>query len=164
MPLCKKQICYYCSGNVKDSIYTNSCCCLRRKIKYIFYHDLFTYINPTEGEKEIFSFETQFMLFMIPVFGYLIFIARIQYAFFLELNMKNKINQEGESYSYEKNYEKKNKLSTILILMFALYIVLLIPFFILYTDIIIFVLLISLPFKFIPIKLLLGIAFGTFMF
>ena len=104
------------------------------------------------------------MLFMIPVFGYLIFIARIQYAFFLELNMKNKINQEGESYSYEKNYEKKNKLSTILILMFALYIVLLIPFFILYTDIIIFVLLISLPFKFIPIKLLLGIAFGTFMF
>ena len=162
-PLCQKQICYYCFRNGRVELNTNNCCCLRRKIKYIFFHDLFVYINPNEDEEYIFDFKCQLLFFMIPAFGFIIFISRMQYAFFLGLNIKKReMNHDLDS--YEDYYSKKNKLSIIIYLMFALFIVLIIPFFILNIYVIIFVPLISLPFKLIPLKLLLGFTFGTFMY
>ena len=48
---------------------------------------LFVYINPTEDEEYIFDFKCQLLFFMIPAFGFIIFISRMQYAFFLGLNI-----------------------------------------------------------------------------
>ena len=160
-PLCSKPICYYCSRFISDVYYENGSCCLKRKIKYIFNHDIHTYINQTDRQKELYPYQKFLKIFLIPFLSFLYFIARIHISFFYKLTMKNsQLDDNGYLAIYKNNLLYKNFFITLDIISSAF---LTIPFIIINIYIIIIVLLISFPFKLIPLKYFLGIIYGTFI-
>ena len=157
-PLCKKPICYYCSRYYFEDLYEYASCCLTRKIKYIFLKDTVIYIN--QNDQRINDlYQKYFIIFFIPVVGFIYFIARIETSFFYKLAMKNDLNVNGNLCVYKNHLDQKNKVITINIIFSF---ILIIPFFLINIYSILFFSLISAPFKFKPLKYIIGIIFGTF--
>ena len=48
-PICKKQVCFYCSNFIyeNDNDIHKGNCCLKRRLKYLFIYDGYIYINHT---------------------------------------------------------------------------------------------------------------------
>lgn len=160
-PICQNRICYYCSRYGRDIFFENASCCLKRKIKYIFIRDKYFFLNQNINvESRRILFKQYFIIFLIPIAGFLLFIARIQTSFFYKLLMKNTIlRDDGILPSYKNHLNKKDLVITINIIFSC---ILAIPFLIINIYTILLVLLISVPFKLIPLKIILGIAFGRF--
>ena len=156
-PKCNVEICYYCSRNLKDKYYNeNGTCCLRRKIKCMFNQECYRYINPINQEDDIHSFKTAFTLFIIPVISLLTIIAQIQGILYYKLYIKNGKNKQIVMY-----YEHLKYYSLVELINMGLGIILVIPLFIIHIYFILFILLISLPFNFIPLKYILGLHYAT---
>ena len=155
-PQCGKQICYFCFRNEKDVFEENGTCCLQRRIKCMFNQECYRYIKPIYKEKYIYSFKEAFISFIIPVIHLFTLIAQIQNIFYYNLIVRDiEKAKEGKRYYNSKVY------NYILIINIGIAIILVIPLFFIHIYFIIFILLISLPFKFIPLKYLLGILFAT---
>ena len=71
-PICKKQICFYCSKFIyeKDGDIEKGTCCLKRRLKYLFFYDGYIYINHTT-QKYINNFYRALMYFILPIISFI---------------------------------------------------------------------------------------------
>ena len=158
-PKCHKNICYYCSRDLPDYYNENGTCCLKRKIKCMFNQDCYRYINPINTESGIIPIKKAFLSFIIPVVNLLTIITQIQGILYYKLIPKKVIFEDSQIKRY---YEQSQLYDYIVTVNIGIAFILVIPLFIIHIYYIIFMLLISLPFKFIPLKYLLGIHYATF--
>ena len=153
-PKCHQDICFYCSRHEEDDFHENGTCCLQRKIKCMFNQDCYRYINPIHNEINIYLFKQAFISFIIPVIHLFTLIAQIQGILYYKLILKN-----GKKHlRYYQNLEIYNYIELI---NMGIRLILVIPLFVVHIYFIIFILLISIPFKLIPLKYLLGMHFAT---
>ena len=159
-PICNNPICNYCYRNCVDSYYERASCCIKRKIKYIFYRDSVFYINYLNEERIYKIYKKFCIIFFIPIISFLYFVARIQTSFFYKMPVKKfQINTYGIiNYANYLNYKY-----LFLFINIGTFLVMIIPFFILHIYFILFVIIISAPFKSIPLKSIIGILYGRFV-
>jgi len=138
-PICNKYICYFCSFNVNHEY--DLCCTKNGIFKAIFYN------GPKSIKKPL---EKTNLFMIIPGLNILIMVMSFFAFFYLGLiKEKSKINNNDETYiDISKN--KKYILNTILIISIGL--LLSITYLIIYNYLIILLLIISIPFKFAPLK------------
>ena len=164
-PKCQNPICYHCQRYNNDG-YGNGLCCLRRKIYCLFFQDGLRLIDPINPEHDYKpEFRKCIFFFLIPGANLLFFIATIHIQFFYKLSIKN--YDLTENNGYIENYENRFKdnytiLQTLVVFDIGLSALLTFPFLIINIYFIIFMIIISLPFKLIPMKYYMGIAYGTF--
>lgn len=155
-PKCNNKICFYCSRYMPDYYNENGTCCLRRKIKCIIYQDCYRYIKPISKEEYINTYMEAFISFIVPFISLLTYIEHIQDILCYKLIIKNRNNGKIERY-----YQHLKYYSFIEFINISFALLLIIPLFIIHTYFILFMLLISIPFKYIPLKYLLGIHYAT---
>ena len=162
-PSCKRPICYYCHRYGRDS-YGNGTCCLRRKLYCFFFQDGLRLINPIDPENDYKpKLRKLLFYFFIPGLNLLLFMAEIHVALFYKLSLKN---DEDSGSGYLSNYEEHFKRNYIILQIIvgidiAFSVVLTFSFILLNIYFIIFLTIISLPFKLYPMKYYMGIAYGT---
>ena len=160
-PSCKRPICYYCHRYGRDS-YGNGTCCLRRKIYCFFFQDGLRLINPIGAENDYKpKLKKSLFYFLIPGVNLLFFMAEMHIALFYKLAVKN-----NEGSEYLSNYEDHIKRNYIILQItvgidIAFSVVLTFSYILLNIYFIIFLTIISLPFKLYPMKYYMGIAYGT---
>lgn len=168
-PICNKSICYYCQRYV-NKLQLYRYCCLKRMLKLIFLHSGLMFINKNEyinlynqrqsnqndNDADInFNKDLKMIIFLlIPGFNLIFFIGLIQHSFLGVLSIKYNNNEE-KFYTYEELYKNHIDLVEIINILsvFTLGITLLI------IDIyfILLILLLSIPFKFYPIRYIWGV-------
>ena len=168
-PLCKRDICYFC---LKSNIGTHSICCFRKRIYQMLTIDAFEFCVKREnilgidyGEK----FEKYLLFALLPFLNMVYFIGGIHRSFYkVETNMIFDVDEE-EVYLYDlENYTKGNKdghcytFHFIVAMNIGVVIFLTIPFFIYNIIFTILIILISIPFKFYPMKYLFGIGYSCY--
>ena len=151
---CKK---YYCSVYTGDSFSENGTCCLRRKLKCLFYQDCYRYINPIHKEENLLPFKTAFKIFIIPVISLLNLITQTQGIYYYKLKYK----KENNNWKFEEYYNHSKLYGYIVLINIGIAFSLVIPLFLIHIYFILFLLLISIPFKFIPLKYFLGMHYAT---
>lgn len=156
-PKCKNKICFYCSRYIEDLYDEKGTCCLRRKIKCMFYQDCYRYINPIIQEENINTFLESIISFIIPGVGLSIYIEHIQGILFFKLATKKSLQYK----KIERYYQHLKNYDCIELINIFFTFILVIPLFIIHIYFIISIILISIPFKFIPLKYFLGIHFAT---
>ena len=155
-------MCYFCSRYIKDS-HGNGSCFLRRRLYCLFFQDAVRLINPVDDVDDyIPRFEDCFKIFIVPGFNLLYFIKTIHVAFFYKLTInKAELKENG----YLQNYELYIQRNSYFILQLfvginmAFAIVLCIPFLLLNIYFIFFIIIISVPFKFYPLKYVLALGY-----
>ena len=158
-PLCKKPICYFCNRYGEHS-YDSGTCCIRNKLKCIIYQDSLRFINPIINEFGRSSYKESLIYFTIPLISLLVFIRYFLNAFYYDMSMKNtELKENGDLDLYGRYLNRKDNFYSITFsIMDILYsLLLIIPFFILNIYFILLIILISIPFKFSPLKVILGI-------
>ena len=161
-PICKNPICYYCSRYIVYQSFHTSCC-VKMRLKFMVGQHSFRYIDPRAKENEIIDCKEAFFYFIIPGLNLLMFMAFIFRGFFFAMPIKKgeyKLNVAIPTY---ENYLGRNNqfISTIILCLEILNVFLLIiPFLIIYTYFVIFLLLISLLFKLYPLKFYLGMFYA----
>ena len=160
-PKCKEHICFYCSKIVYESDYYNDkgICCLKRRLKYLFLHDGYIYINPISKRYHN-KYIKAFKYFITPIISFLLLSGTFQRILFERLAFKNGKINKGKMETYEKHLSKYSRHKA-LIINDCCSIVLSIPLFVIDIYFIIFILIISIPFKFIPLKYLLGLFYAN---
>ena len=146
-PKCKNYICYFCSYYSSKNNYNSLFCCFKREIS--------TYSDKTSDsvKKDFYNNCWDFISFLIPGLSF----ANIIMFFFnilcLDLaSKKSKANYKGE-------LENPMIVSTIDLILFQGYLYLyVLIYFIFNIFMIIFTLLISIPFKFYPIKYIISLS------
>ena len=156
-PKCFQQICYYCSVYAKDSFGENGTCCLKRKIKCMFYQDCYRYIKPIYEEENLLSLKTAFKIFIIPIISLLNLITQIQGIFYYKLKYK----KGNTDWKFEEYFQHSKFYGYIVLINVGIAFSLVVPLFLIHIYFIIFLLLISIPFKFIPLKYFLGMHYAT---
>ena len=159
-PVCEDPICYYCSRYESDEYSENGTCCLQRKIKCMFNQDCYRYIQPINYEEEILSYKQAFISFIIPVIHLFTLITQIQGIFYYKLIVKDKKRKKNMGF-HPRYFLYVDAYDYIVMINMATSILLVIPLFFIHIYFIIFMIIISLPFKFIPLKYLLGMHFAT---
>ena len=159
-PICNNPICNYCFRYCSDSYYERASCCLKRKIKYIFYKDSVLYINHLNDERIYKIYKEFFTIFFTPITSFLYFVARIQTSFFYKMSMKN---SQIKSYGLSIYADHLNKKHLFIFINMVTFYAMIIPFFILHIYFILFVIIISAPFKLIPLKSIIGMLYGRFI-
>ena len=153
-PKCNYFICYYCETMTNHDKAEFGKCCLKRRLYYSFHQDSQEYINPI-GPFAKYAGRFSPFFFLIPFVNLVYIIACISALLFYKLNLKYK----DDNYEYE--YRLKDKYACTFIVFFVLNglfaIILSIPYIIINIYFLLFLWLISLPFKLIPIKYLGGI-------
>ena len=143
-PICNNYICYFCSFNGGDEY--DLCC-----IKHSIYKSIF-YIGP-ESIKKPFDKLPFFLTFpFFNVFAIVIFFFCFFYTGLIKEKSKNN-NNEDAYIDVGKN--KKHILNAILITSIILSIS--ISFLIIFSYLIVLLIIISIPFKFAPLKYYLGV-------
>ena len=160
-PVCKQYICFYCHRYVNDDFKENGTCCLKRKIKCMFNQDCYRYINPIHNEPDINTFTAAFIQFIIPILHLLVLITQIQGIFYYKLAIKEDKIIDTSCVRY---YDHISVYDKVVILNIGIAFLLVIPLFFTHIIFIIAMIIISLPFKFIPLKYILGIHFATINF
>ena len=148
-PICKKYICYFCSysSNLKEEIIK---CCYRRAIITLFIHDIPIYV------KNEFNWTWDNFIFLIPGLNFFsIFIAINEYFLHELASKQSKQNKNGK---LEVSDSLNNRLFLTFIALTGILIY--IPLIIYNIFFIIFMLLISIPFEFYPIKYMLSLING----
>lgn len=163
-PSCHKKICYFCK-RFSNETYRLGDCCIRRRIIVMFYEEGFRFINEGYENRTFITFERGFLLFIIPVISLWLFIAEIDTSFFYKLSMAN---EESSERGYITNYEdfmkrrKYERITILVVINIAMSVVLSIPFILLFFSFHIFIIIISLPFKLLPLKHYVGMIYGNF--
>ena len=142
-PSCQNLICYFCSNNTNSRLI----CCITGRFYYILFHDGFIYIN-SEIDKD---FYFVFKRFLFPIYTFFYFIGIIS------KNLYHTLKRTKSDYLYNY-YFKDDDASWAKVFLNGL-IALVLSFIFILHDIYfkIFLLFISLFFKFYPIKFYLGI-------
>ena len=147
-PVCNNNICYFCSFNNSNYFYL-PCCITNSILKTFFYSGLKSLNEPFIGSN---------LFFLIPILNIFTIIFAFFKLLYTDLILEKSKNNNNEEYvQYVDLYIKKSKksiLNYILILLIDLF--LCIPFIITYNYFIILLIIISIPFKFIPLKYYLG--------
>ena len=161
-PCCNNPICYYCHRYNKDS-YGNGLCCLSRKFYCFFFQDGLRLINPIAPDHDYpQDYDQSLTYFLIPGLNLLFFMATMHTELFYKLSLSNDLGHNGYLRNYEDRY--KNNYTTLQILVgidIAFSLVLTFCYLLLNIYFIIILLIISIPFKFYPMKYYMGIAYGT---
>ena len=141
-PICKKYICYFCSYSYNYSKYDHLYCCFKRVINISFLISGVNYLK----EKDLFDCDN--LLFLIPIMNILgLFLRTDSLLFYSRASEKSKKEGKFEEYSNNEFYEK---------MLYIIPFVLGIPYFLIDAYHLIFLYLISIPFKLYPLKYYLG--------
>ena len=160
-PICKKNICYYCSIYHEDS-YVNGECCIKRRISCMFFQDGFRFINHQREERGYYiKYSEAFKIFIIPFYSLLVFIYVIHYSFFYKLRLKKRKGSYPRDYEGFMGNHHDDMLIIFIVINVAFAIMIAVPFVLLHSYLIIFLLVISLPFKNYPLKYFIGIAYAN---
>ena len=151
-PLCRKDICYFCSK--RDVLYRDKCC-LKKKLCYLFCEDGFTFLEGNDQRIKLFT--------LIPLFNLILFVGGIHTVIYkIEdiyiKEMKCYWNFEGYLKS-EFDDKHWNIFIFIVVLDIGATIILIIPFAILNIIFTFILILISIPFKFYPMNYLAGVTY-----
>jgi len=160
-PQCKNAICYFCSRYDRDSHFTGYCC-LKRRIRIMLFKESLKYIKPVNNKDYIKDYEEDFKIFIIPAYNLLHFIKKIHFTFFYNLAIKKAESKKSgflESYGAHIRRNKNFIFQLFLGVNIAFAIVLSIPFIIINIYFNIFILIISIPFSFYPLKFILGLGY-----
>ena len=146
-PVCNNNICYFCSfnGNIE-----NFSCCIKNSIIKAFF-----YSGPKFANEPL---DKEILFFLIPILN--IFTIIISFFYILYIGQileksKNNNNNNEELMKYV-DLEKSKKYIINIIIIISIDIFLCIPFLIIYNYFIILLIIISIPFKFVPFKYYLG--------
>ena len=158
-PCCNKPICYYCHRYRKDR-YENGLCCLSRKLYYFFFKDGLRLINPV-GEGT--DFDLYLFFFLIPGINLLFFMATMHTHLFYKLSLSNKKVNNRFLITYYNHLKRNKMIFQILVgIDIAFSVVLTFSYVLLNIYFIIIMLIISIPFKFYPMKYLFGIGYSCY--
>lgn len=152
-PICKKEICHFCSNNKKEKWSWIQCCMKRAINKAIFYYgqrytkniDNNNYLSPINK------------ILFIPGLNLLILIIKIIDLLYLDLSTKESLKDNKDLFSFGERLEDGYCFFIFIGLMFAFGILLSIIFFIYNTFFLIILLVISIPCKVYPLKYYYGI-------
>ena len=154
-PLCGKDICYFCSK--RDQLYRDKCC-LSKKMHYLFYKEGFIFFEDYFRGKLLFA--------LIPLLNLILFVGgihkliyKIEDIYIREMNCY--WNFEGYLKSeFDRDYVNHCDIFKFFVALdVGSTIILIIPYAILNIIFTIILIIISIPFKFYPIKYLAGIAY-----
>ena len=142
-PVCNNYICYFCSFNGDDLS-----CCIKNSILKTIFHSGPRSLNE--------SFDKSNLLFLIPILNIFTIVLSFFNILYIGLILeKTKNNNKGEIMQYVDLNNGKHSILNIIIIL-AIDAILCIPFILIYNYFIILLLLISIPFKFVPLKYYLG--------
>ena len=161
-PCCHKYICYFCHRYNNDEY---ASCCILRKICSYFLEDGLRFINPNGHHYSEFTKILKF--FLIPGFHLIFLIFQIHIEFFYILATKKARNNNNKNYllSYGEQMERNYTLFQVFIgFDVASSILLTFVFLLLNIYVIVFLLIISIPFRLYPMKYYMGIFFGLHKF
>ena len=143
-PICKNYICYFCSFN--DNYMYNKCW-----IKSSFYKSIFFSAPQSVNEK----FEKFNLTFLVPGLNVIIIIMFFFYSFYIDLlKEKAKSNNIREEYIGHIK-DKEYILNYIFIVSIGIFIT--ISYLIIFSYLIVLLIIISIPFKFVPLKYYIGL-------
>lgn len=161
-PICKRQICYFCSNsnfNERDIVI----CCLSRRISKLLFYDGLRYIkklNKYEIDIPNLSDHYLFLISFIPLFNLGFFIIKIfEFLYFGQSTNNSKKNNSGRLESYIEQFKRRNYHIFFILISNLISFVLCIPCIIYSIYFIIVIILVSIPFKFLPFKYYSGIFF-----
>ena len=142
-PICKDYICHFCSYSSNNEF---NKCCLKREIVTLLIFRI------PEYAKNEFKWTCENFIFLIPGFNFFsLYCVIYEYLVFEVIARLNKQNKNGEL----KLLSKENKIYLSLVVLTGILIG--ISFLIFNTFFIIFMILISIPFKMYPIKYMISI-------
>ena len=155
-PKCGKIICHFCSSI--DIL--NMACCYKRMIYKLLFHDGLSFIKKVDRNEDIQLISNDYSILLILIPGInlcatnYIYVDQILFSLITKnISYDDKGNRETYLYKFQKT-----RFSSIIIYLFAFsFIFNSISFFILNFYSIIFLLLISIPFKFYPLKYYFGL-------
>ena len=161
-PLCKWRICYFCS-----SINWEDCCCLRKRAYYLLNVDALIFLDSYPKKEHInYNFSDYLFYALVPYINCIFFFGGLHvFIYKLKTNIKTGSEYNGvEDYmSFESVingcYDHMESFGFIVTLDILTLIILAIPLFFLNLFFTIILIIISIPFKFYPIKYLFGIGF-----
>ena len=139
-PICKRNICYYCSYNINYNFIEEKYCCFNRA--------KFTYIdNASEYSKVNQDIGVDYFLVLIPWINFLfIIMSFIQFIFFIGI----KRNGNLKGMFFMKNYIGRS-------IVVLISIILSIPLIFINIYFILIMIIISIPYKFYPLKYIIGL-------
>ena len=147
-PICNNYICYFCSCYSKNSYIS---CCIKNSIFKSFFN-----FGPKAIKK---PFENIISLYPYTnIFLLIAFTFRVLYLVIITEKSKNNSNDNEELKQYI-NFDKNRKHVINITIIISMDIFLSIPFTIIYIYFIILLIIISIPFKFAPLKYYSGVVF-----
>lgn len=147
-PICKNYICYFCSCNSRDK-YAD--CCIKNSILNCIFDFGPKSINDSFDYKNLYCLIPFLSILMI-----IIFIFKILYTTIITEKSKNN-NNNNKGNEELRDYTEGDKFHIRILLIFLTGFLLCIPFVIFYNSFIILLIIISIPFDFIPLKYYLNI-------
>ena len=99
-PLCKKQICYFCSRtttvrNEEDYYRDLSHCCPTGNIYYLLFHKTNRFLNKNITNHNLeYTYKETIKRFFIPLYSFIYLVGTISFCFFHGLRFKNEIPDE----------------------------------------------------------------------
>ena len=153
-PKCNYFICYYCETMTNHDKAEFGKCCLKRRLYYSFHQDSQEYINPI-GPFAEYAGTFHSFIFLIPFVNLVYIIACISTLLFYKLNLKYKDDNHEYEYRLKDKCFFTFEIFFVLNCLFA--IVLSISYILINIYFLLFLWLISFPFKLIPIKYVAGI-------
>jgi hypothetical protein len=160
-PLCKKQICLFCSNSIPTDDDDIVCCLKRRLYKSLFYDGLIYIkkINVDDVDKKHILQDNLFIVYFIPILNFAFFVMRI--FDFLYIKMATENSKKNNSLKLISNFAHlKIKISIyFLIICYLISFFLAISYFVFSIYFMLLIFIISLPFKFNPFKFYSGIFF-----
>ena len=153
-PICKKDICYFCS-NSSDKTYADVFCCYKIGIYYFIYYKGFQYIKDVDNSGQIRDFSDIDYKIILPGINIIYLYITIFFDLFLQFATKESLTSWNNKLyplydSYESICGMKRRIYKIIFIVA-------IPYFIHNILFIIILFIISIPFKFYPLKYYYGI-------
>lgn len=162
-PICNKSICYFC---LNTNEYYFDECCLIKKVYYMFTVDGYIFFDSSPIKYDYkHKFKDNLIFALIPFINMVYTIGGIKYAIFYKLKTKRKY-PNNEFLTYQQLIGKRH-LTLMKIVGYSdiiSSIILSLCFIFINAYFIIFMLIISFPFKFYPIKFLFGIPYSRWCF
>ena len=162
-PLCNNFVCYFCKRNTSWNIVNRGNCCLKLKLYYLFFHSGFQFLKHFDqlNEEEKQDFRINLILSYIPFFGFVKSYVLIFDALLFGALLKDKKYKNDLDNLVEKTYNRyiNEYYSEIIIVLIILFTGILLSFCFTIYDIYfkLFIMIISLFSKFIPLRYYLGI-------
>ena len=156
-PICKKKICYFCSsiGILKDI------CCYKRSIYYLYFKKGLSFIKKVNKYEDMHLLSQDYTILFTLIPGFNLFLIIFLYidAALLKLITKDIVfDDKGKREIYLDRYYRKGIGHFFTIPCFLMASLLSLVLFVLNFYIILFILLISVPFKLYPLKYYLAIS------